>query len=142
MTGIRPRRVFVDRGCRGHGVKGPEVFISGQRKGVTPALRRDIRHRAAIEPVIGHIEERRPSGALPAERNRGRHAPCGHVRLRTQPAHDPALDPQGCGREERGKAEALRPADGAARRLTLDAIRGRHRRSQPRCGEPRIRERC
>ena len=56
MTGVRPRRVFVDRGCRGHGVEGPEVFISGQRKGVTPALRRDIRCRAAIEPVIGHMK--------------------------------------------------------------------------------------
>ena len=56
MTGVRPRRAFADRGCRGHGVEGPKVFISGQRKGVTPALRRDIRRRAAIEPVIGHMK--------------------------------------------------------------------------------------
>ena len=56
MTGVRPRRAFVDRVCRGHGVEGPEVFISGQRRGVTPALRRDIRRRAAIEPVIGHMK--------------------------------------------------------------------------------------
>ena len=36
--------------------RDPEVFILGQRKGVTPALRRDIRRRAAIEPVIGHMK--------------------------------------------------------------------------------------
>ena len=56
MTGVRPRRAFADRGYRGHGVEGPEVFISGQRRGVTPALRKDIRRRAAIEPVIGHMK--------------------------------------------------------------------------------------
>ena len=56
MTGVRPRRAFANKGCRSHGVEGLEVFISGQRKGVTPALRRDIRRRAAIEPVIGHMK--------------------------------------------------------------------------------------
>ena len=56
MTGVRPLHIFADRGYRSHGVEGPKVFISGQRKGVTPALRRDIRRRAAIEPVIGHMK--------------------------------------------------------------------------------------
>ena len=32
------------------------VFISGQRRGVTPVLHGDIKRRAAIEPVIGHMK--------------------------------------------------------------------------------------
>ena len=56
LTGTRTRRAFVDRGYRGHGVKATEVFISGQRRGMTPALRRDLRRRTAIEPVIGHMK--------------------------------------------------------------------------------------
>jgi IS5 family transposase len=56
LTKTRPRRAFVDRGYRGHGVEGTEVFVSGQRRGMTPALRRDLRRRSAIEPMIGHMK--------------------------------------------------------------------------------------
>jgi IS5 family transposase len=56
LTETRPRRAFVDRGYRGHGVQTTEAFISGQRRGMTPALRRDLRRRSAIEPVIGHMK--------------------------------------------------------------------------------------
>ena len=56
LTDTRPRRAFVDRGYRGHGVDGTDVFISGQRRGMTPALKRDLRRRSAIEPTIGHMK--------------------------------------------------------------------------------------
>ena len=56
LTDTRPDRVFVDRGYRGHGMANGRVFISGQRRGVTPALRKMIRRRAAIEPTIGHMK--------------------------------------------------------------------------------------
>lgn len=56
LTGTRTKRAFADRGCRGHGVATTEVFISGQRRGMTPALRRDLRRRSAIEPMIGHLK--------------------------------------------------------------------------------------
>ena len=56
LTGTPPKRAFVDRGYRGHGVEATEVFISGQRRGMTPALRRDLRRRSAIEPAIGHMK--------------------------------------------------------------------------------------
>jgi len=56
LTGTRTKRAFVDRGYRGHGVETVEVFISGQRRGVTPALKRDLRRRSAIEPMIGHMK--------------------------------------------------------------------------------------
>ena len=35
MTGERTREVFVDRGYRGHGVEDVQVYLSGQRRGVT-----------------------------------------------------------------------------------------------------------
>jgi IS5 family transposase len=45
----------VDRGYRGHGVQTTAVFIAGQKRGMTPAIRRDLRRRGAIEPAIGHM---------------------------------------------------------------------------------------
>src|SRR3977135_777461 len=30
------------------------VFLSGQKRGVTPRIKRELRGRAAVEPVIGH----------------------------------------------------------------------------------------
>jgi IS5 family transposase len=56
LTGTRTKRAFVDRGYRGHGVETADVYISGQRRGMTPALRRDLRRRSAIEPMIGHMK--------------------------------------------------------------------------------------
>jgi IS5 family transposase len=56
LTDTRPRRAFVDRGYRGHGVQTTAVYIAGQKRGMTPALRRDLRRRSAIEPMIGHMK--------------------------------------------------------------------------------------
>lgn len=56
LTDVCPKRAFVDRGYRGHGVDGTEVFVSGQRRGMTQALKKDLRRRSAIEPTIGHMK--------------------------------------------------------------------------------------
>jgi IS5 family transposase len=56
LTETRPKRAFVDRGYRGHGVQTTAVYIAGQKRGMTPALRRDLRRRSAIEPAIGHMK--------------------------------------------------------------------------------------
>ena len=56
LTEISPKRAFVDRGYRGHGVQTTAVYIAGQKRGMTPALRRDLRRRSAIEPMIGHMK--------------------------------------------------------------------------------------
>ena len=32
------------------------MFISGQKRGITPTIRRERRRRSAIEPVIGHLK--------------------------------------------------------------------------------------
>jgi transposase, IS5 family len=56
ITGVRIDRAYVDRGYRGHDADKARVFLSGQKRGVTPTIRREIRRRAAIEPVIGHMK--------------------------------------------------------------------------------------
>lgn len=49
------RRLFVDKGYRGHKVKGKEVFISGKRK-LTLHFKKMLRRRQAIESTIGHMK--------------------------------------------------------------------------------------
>ena len=56
LTGLMPRRCHVDRGYKGHGVD-PEtcrVIIAGSRKGITKAIKKEMKRRSAIEPEIGH----------------------------------------------------------------------------------------
>lgn len=57
LTGIETRRIHVDKGYRGHNhAQKSRVRISGQVRRVTVAIRREMRRRAAVEPVIGHIK--------------------------------------------------------------------------------------
>lgn len=56
ISGINIKRVFVDRGYKGHGVEENEVYISGQRRGMTWSLKRELKRRSAIEPHIGHMK--------------------------------------------------------------------------------------
>src|SRR5258708_4202239 len=57
LTGIETRRIHVDKGYRGHTHPHKfRVWISGQVRRVTPAIRREMRRRAAVEPVIGHVK--------------------------------------------------------------------------------------
>ncbi len=56
LTGQKAQRCFVDRGYRGHGSQDTEVYIAGQKRGLTQALRRALKRRNAIEPIIGHTQ--------------------------------------------------------------------------------------
>lgn len=57
LTGREIERVYVDKGYRGHDAHNPRrVFISGQKRGVFGAIKRELRRRSAIEPVIGHLK--------------------------------------------------------------------------------------
>ena len=57
LTGVEVRRVHVDKGYRGHTYPDRfKVWITGQVRRVTRAIRREMRRRAAIEPVIGHVK--------------------------------------------------------------------------------------
>lgn len=57
ITGVKVQQAFVDRGYRGHEVKEAEVYISGQKRGMTPALKRLLKRRQMIEPYIGHMKK-------------------------------------------------------------------------------------
>jgi IS5 family transposase len=58
MTGIEPERTYVDQGYRGHDyAKTDRVFITRQRRGLTPTIKRELRRRSAIEPMIGHMKQ-------------------------------------------------------------------------------------
>ena len=57
LTGREVERVYVDKGYRGHNAPKPRsVFISGQKRGVHGVIKRELRRRSAIEPVIGHMK--------------------------------------------------------------------------------------
>src|SRR6187431_1482058 len=57
LTGCKIERAYVDKGYRGHDAQNPgRVFISGQKRGVFGAIKRELRRRSAIEPVIGHMK--------------------------------------------------------------------------------------
>ena len=59
QIGASLAHVVADRGYRGH--NGPpghkfRVYISGQRRRVTETIKRKLRRRSAVEPVIGHAK--------------------------------------------------------------------------------------
>ena len=56
LTGVRPAECFVDRGYRGHDETDTTVVIAGQKRGMTARLKRLLKRRNAIEPVIGHLK--------------------------------------------------------------------------------------
>ena len=63
ITGVEIDSAFVDRGYKGHGVESDllrnhtKIFISGQRKGLTKSLKKQLKRRSAIEPMIGHMKQ-------------------------------------------------------------------------------------
>jgi IS5 family transposase len=56
QNGVEPKRIHVDKGYRGHNYPRFRVWVTGQVRRVTAALRREMKRRAAIEPVIGHVK--------------------------------------------------------------------------------------
>ncbi|MGI9488040.1 MAG: hypothetical protein ACR2RF_19595, partial [Geminicoccaceae bacterium] len=57
MTGVAIQRLYVDKGYRGHDYDGKaKVMISGNKRGLTPTMKRELKRRSAIEPMIGHAK--------------------------------------------------------------------------------------
>jgi IS5 family transposase len=59
LIGNTIQRVIADRGYRGHNAPPDyklRVFITGQKRRMTPAIKREMRRRSAVEPVIGHLK--------------------------------------------------------------------------------------
>lgn len=53
LSGVETRRIHVDKGYRGHDHPHRfRVWISGQVRRVTKPIRREMKRRAAIEPMI------------------------------------------------------------------------------------------
>ena len=53
-------RIVADRGYRGHNAPPDHkyrVFVTEQKRGMTKAIKRAMRRRAAVEPVIGHLKQ-------------------------------------------------------------------------------------
>ena len=59
QIGVSLSRVYADAGYRGHNAPsggGLRVYTSGQKRGVTDRIKRELRRRSAVEPVIGHLK--------------------------------------------------------------------------------------
>jgi len=57
LTGIRPSDSYVDLGYRGNDEKICKLHMSRNKKELkTYALKKDMRRRSAIEPIIGHMK--------------------------------------------------------------------------------------
>ena len=58
LTGRAVNRAYVDRGYRGHKMKreGLAITVSHTRGITSPTIRREMRRRNGIEPVIGHLK--------------------------------------------------------------------------------------
>jgi len=71
QIGASLSRIVADRGYRGHNAPPDhkmKVYISGQKRGVTKAIKCDLRRRSAVEPVIGHAKSEHRMGALSVKR--------------------------------------------------------------------------
>jgi IS5 family transposase len=63
LIGNTITRVIADAGYRGHNAPRPfQVYTAGQKRGVTPEIKRAFKRRAAVEPVIGHLKEHHRMG--------------------------------------------------------------------------------
>ena len=59
QIGANLARIVADRGYRGHNAPPDhkfKLYISGQRRRVTETVKRELRRRSAVEPVIGHAK--------------------------------------------------------------------------------------
>lgn len=57
LTGQRPTDSYVDLGYRGHNESQTKVHIARTKHALrTLSLRREMRRRSAIEPIIGHLK--------------------------------------------------------------------------------------
>jgi IS5 family transposase len=56
LSGAKILEGFVDKGYKGHDVTDTKIYMSGQKRGVTKAIKKRLKRRSAIEPHIGHMK--------------------------------------------------------------------------------------
>ena len=57
--GVTITRLLADAGYRGHNAPPEDrfkVYTAGQKRRMTDHIKRELRRRSAIEPVIGHLK--------------------------------------------------------------------------------------
>jgi IS5 family transposase len=65
MIGADIERILADAGYKGHNAPSTHrfrVYTAGQKRRMTPTIKREMRRRAAIEPVIGHLKNEHRMG--------------------------------------------------------------------------------
>jgi IS5 family transposase len=65
LVGNIVKRLIADAGYRGHNAPPDyklRVFTSGQKRRVTPQIKREMKRRSAVEPVIGHLKDNHRMG--------------------------------------------------------------------------------
>ena len=65
LVGNTIERILADKGYRGHNAPPNykfRVFTSGQKRRMTPKIKRGLRRRSAVEPVIGHLKSEHRMG--------------------------------------------------------------------------------
>ena len=65
LIGNTIERLLGDKGYRGHNAPPDykfRVFTSGQKRRMTPKIKRELRRRSAVEPVIGHLKSEHRMG--------------------------------------------------------------------------------
>ena len=53
MTGVKVKRAYADLGYRGHAIADKDIYISKTRGIASPTIKRELKRRSAIEPIIG-----------------------------------------------------------------------------------------
>ena len=56
IAGCSVKRGFADRGYRSHDIQEPQILISGRKQGLTSQMKKELKRRSAVEPVIGHMK--------------------------------------------------------------------------------------
>ena len=56
LTGTRPKEAYVDRGYKGHKIEDTDIWIAGAKRGITTAIKKKLKRRNAVEPVIGRMK--------------------------------------------------------------------------------------
>src|SRR5688572_23656790 len=63
--GAELARIVTDAGYKGHHAPQESrfrVYVAGQKRGLSPAIKRAFRRRSAVEPVIGHLKNEHRMG--------------------------------------------------------------------------------
>jgi transposase, IS5 family len=65
LIGNEVKKILADAGYRGHNAPDTHrfrVYTQSQKRGVSPAIKKQMKRRAAIEPVIGHVKNEHRMG--------------------------------------------------------------------------------